>query len=157
MIAGVDISTKLIAAVILRPADGTLAGITTHPLAKVDTKTQDASARCRDVALGEAAGVLWAAGVTAAYIEQPMGRHVRSIAEVERVIGAFIASLHPSISVSLIGPPEWKAKAGMPGNAGKPLIADFARLHYPVLDGAPQDVCDAACIARAAFNEASTA
>lgn len=149
MIVGVDVSTVRICAVGLGRA-GRIVLIVNERLSKIDTKTQDAAARCRDAALARAAATI---GYGAAvWIEQPMGRHVRSVATVERVVGAFIANLSPSTSACLIGVTSWKAEAGMPGNAGKPAIAEFVLGRYPELAGHPQDILDACGVALAALN-----
>lgn len=159
MIAGCDISTvRLCAAGIYERAGQPAVGfIVNEPLRAIDLATECESARLRDPAVKLAASTLFTYGCTAAYIEQPMGRHVRSIAKVERQVGAFIASMNPEISTSLIGVTAWKAAAGLPGNAGKPLIRAYVLGLFPELEGLPQDVYDAAGIALAGFNESRKA
>lgn len=159
MIAGVDISTVRICAVGI--ADTRLGlrlqFVVNEALRKIELEAECESTRLRDPAVLRSAQDMFAHGVTAAYIEQPMGRFVRSVAKVERQVGAFIAHLHPEISTSLIGVTAWKAAAGMPGNAGKPVIRAFVLDLFPELDGAPQDVFDAAGIALAGVNESRKA
>jgi Holliday junction resolvasome RuvABC endonuclease subunit len=84
-----------------------------------------------------------------------MGRQVKGVAEVERVVGSVIATVPRRVSVSLISPAEWKKIVGMKGNAQKDAIASYAVGLYPVLDGSSQDIYDASMIARACFIEGS--
>lgn len=82
-----------------------------------------------------------------------MGRQVKGVAEVERVVGSVIASVPKKIAVSLIGPAEWKKIVGLKGNAQKEEIAVHAIDLYAVLSESSQDILDAAMIARSCFLE----
>lgn len=53
------------------------------------------------------------------WIERPMGAHVRSVADLSRVMGAVICAIPAYVAVSEITPSEWKKACGLPGNAGK--------------------------------------
>jgi hypothetical protein len=151
LVAGVDVSTVLVAVVILDASrDGfPLVHVGEHPLAKLPKEGANKATRCRDVSLRIAALGIQARGCRTVYVEQPMGRHVGSVAEVERVVGAFLARLSRGIYAELRGPSAWKADAGLPGNAAKPAIRAEAERHYPILRNRSQDACDAALIARA--------
>lgn len=151
LITGVDVSTKLVAVVIVDAAadDFPLVHRGEYPLAKLPKESPNKATRCRDSALDEAAYLIEWSGCTSVYVEQPFGASIKGVAEVERVVGAFLRALPRGISSCLLGPSEWKRIAGIGGNANKERIREEAERHYPTLRGRVQDICDAAIIARA--------
>lgn len=152
VIAGLDISTRMIALVVLNAQDATIARRDEFPIPEISKLANKSKAeRCRVVATTGLAEAL--SGVTTVYVEQPMGRQIKGIAEVERVVGAVIANIPDPCAVSLITPGEWKKSAGLNGNANKEAIALRAVGLYPSLDGSSQDILDAAMIARACWEE----
>lgn len=153
VIAGVDVSTKSIAVVVLSSKTGDVHRFDEFPIPDIRKLGNNKAERCRVIANTGFASAL--RRVSALYVEQPMGRQVKGVAEVERVVGSVIASVPKRVSVSLITPAEWKKIVGLKGNAQKDEIASYARQLYPVLDGSSQDIFDASMIARACYVEGS--
>ncbi len=151
-IAGIDVSTKAIAVVVLSASDGSLLRWEQFDYPKLnDLPERNVTHRCRWITLDDYASFM--RGVHVAQIEQPMGAHAKSVAEVERVVGAVIRSTPSKTDVAvLLGPSEWKKAAGLPGNASKVQIAAYALQLYPLLQGESQDILDASLIGRAYYN-----
>lgn len=147
-ISGVDASTKAISMVILRGDTGALVSSCEYWL---DKKQTNKAERCRNIWTMPYAVELEMMMVSTVWIEQPMGKFIKGVAEVERIVGSVIAATPKDMGVSLIGPSEWKNLVGLPGNAQKPEIAIHAELIYPDLVGTSQDIHDAAMIARACW------
>lgn len=145
MIAGVDVSSRVIAIALLDTETGELREtleLAIKPGGVGPTMPQAPAFRIAAETIARA---------THAWIEDPMGSHPRSIASGSRAVGALIASIPPWVEVTLVPPPKWKKLAGMPGNATKLTIKQHVYNlgmfpHGTVLS---QDLCDAACIARA--------
>lgn len=148
LIAGVDVSTKLVAIALLDAHTGALKetlelrcdkGASAHP------------SMPRDSAYRLAADTLNTC--THVYIEEPFGKY--SVELGNRALGALLARI--TVPVTLYGPTKWKALAGIPGNADKGLIRMAAYKRHKKLwaNGASvsQDLCDALIIARAGWND----
>lgn len=143
LIAGVDVSTKLVAIVLLDAATGVL-----HSTLELRCATgrSDSPAMPRDAAYRTAADTLNACQHV--YVEAPKGKY--SVDVGNRALGALLAYL--TVPVTLFVPTAWKKAAGMKGSAGKVTIADQARKVFPELTfSTSQDICDAACIAHAGY------
>lgn len=151
VIGGVDVSTKNIALVVLSPKTGDVVRLDEFPIPDLKALGNNKAERCRVIASTGFVSAL--KGVSAVYVEQPMGRQVKGVAEVERVVGAVIASVPKKTAVSLIAPSEWKRIVGCKGNAGKEDIRKLAEYIYPIVGGSSQDLVDAAMIARSCFIE----
>lgn len=151
MISGIDVSTSSIAVVSLNTRTGALEKFDEYHIPDLKSLSYNKAERCRIIAdTGFASGIRKSSAV---YVEQPMGRQIKGVAEVERVVGSVIANVPRKVSVSLISPPEWKRIVGLGGNAGKDQIREMATAIYPVLIDSSQDLCDAAMIARACYIE----
>ncbi len=151
MIVGLDISTRLIAMVTISSKDGSIVRFDEYAIPDLKRLDRNKAERCRAVA--DTGFQTQMSGVVAAYVEQPMGRQVKGVAEVERVVGAVIAAIPKETCISLISPSEWKKIVGLKGNAQKDDIREFADAIYPVLQNSSQDLHDAAMIARACYME----
>lgn len=152
LIAGVDVSSHILAIVYLEARTGALHS-TLELRLKPGGKHPDMP---RSPNFGIAGRDLSKA--RAVFIENGMGADKRSVSLMGRATGALINHIDPDVPVSLYGPSEWKKAVGLKGNADKEAIRAHARVLYPELDAlCSQDICDAACIARAGFNESSTA
>lgn len=148
LIAGVDVSTKSIAIVVLAKSDGSFIRCDEFPIPTKAKLNGNKAERCRSIDSTAIRGFL--RGVQAVYVEQPMGRFIQAVAEVERVIGAFIAVGIPQrSSVHLIDPLAWRTLNELRRHASKEEITALADICFPVLTGASQDLHDAALIARA--------
>lgn len=153
LIAGVDVSSRVLAIALLSAHTGAL-----HETLelKIGGKKGSEPRMAQSSAFRFASeAISWA---HTAYIENPMGGQPLGVALCNRALGALIHSLGdecPDTKIVLYGPTVWKAKAGLKGNAGKPEIKRHAVALYPELVGPTfsQDICDAACIARAGFND----
>lgn len=152
LIAGVDVSSRILAVVLLDAHTGAL-----HETLelKIGGKKGSEPRMAQSSAFRYAAeAVSWA---STAYIENPMGGQPLGVALCNRALGALIHALGdqcPETNIVLYGPTVWKVKAGLKGNAGKPEIKRHALELYPELVGPTfsQDICDAACIARSGYN-----
>jgi Holliday junction resolvasome RuvABC endonuclease subunit len=151
VIAGIDVSTKSIALVVLSSKTGDISRFDEFLIPDLRKLGGNKAERCRVIAETGFPAAL--KRVTVVYVEQPMGRQVKGVAEVERVVGSVIASVPKKTSVSLITPAEWKKAVGLKGNAQKDDIRAFADELYPVLSESSQDLHDAALIARSCFVE----
>lgn len=148
LIAGVDVSSKLLAIVRLDASTGAL-----YDTLELRIRSHNNPAEMpRDAAFALAAVTLGECG--AVFIEDGMGRFPKSVALLNRVVGALLHSLviYPETSVNLYAPSVWKKLAGLKGNADKPAIKKHAKLLYPKLVGS-QDIHDAACIGYAGYQE----
>lgn len=148
LIAGVDISSRVIAIVLLDAATGELHAtleLAIEPGGIQPNMPQASAFRLASDFIAQAERV---------WIEDPMGSHPRSVASGSRAVGALIRSLpHRESWIRLVPPPKWKKLAGMKGNASKSVIRSFAYQHILPTPGAvSQDLCDAACIALACWN-----
>lgn len=157
MIAGIDFSTKAIDIVLL---DDDTDAATWH---RFELTGQDAFERARDVAraMPGPTNAFWDS-VVAIGIEDPRGYGAGSL---YRVQGAILAKLPGRTLVHPLIPSSWRKTVGLPGNASKGHVAQFANgkrlieASYPVTTGRllypgkfrdwPQDACDAYCIALA--------
>lgn len=151
VIGGVDVSTKSIALVVLSSKTGEVSRFDEFPIPDLKALGNNKAERCRVIA--ETGFVSALRRVSVLYVEQPMGRQVKGVAEVERVVGSVLACVPRKTAISLITPAEWKKIVGMKGNAQKDEIRKFADHLYPVLIESSQDIHDAAMIARACFIE----
>lgn len=153
VIAGVDVSTLSIAVVVLNTRDGALVKFDEFFFPKKDKlPNKNPAERCRHIILD--AYTAFMNGVSVMQVEQPMGSSIKSVAEVERVVGAVIRSTPYKTHVNPpIGPSEWKKLAGLAGNAKKPEIAVAAVRRFPLLADESQDIHDAALIAYALYAE----
>lgn len=142
MIAGIDFSTRAVDVVLL-DEDSDVA-----EWHRVELIGQDAFARARDVkrAMGELESCLWDE-VLAVGIEDPRGYGAGSL---YRVQGAILSRLPVWTLVQPWIPSSWRKTVGLPGNASKQAVANFACNHRQVLTSVwPQDGHDAYCIALA--------
>lgn len=151
VIGGIDVSTKSIALVVLSSKTGDISRFDEFPIPDLKKLDNNKAERCRVIAETGFPSAL--RRVSVVYVEQPMGRQVKGVAEVERVVGSVIAAVPRKTSVSLITPAEWKKAVGLKGNAQKDEIRAFADSLYPVLLESSQDLHDAALIARSCFVE----
>lgn len=94
------------------------------------------------------------------WIERPMGVHIRSVADLSRVMGAVVAALPLDTSLEEITAPEWKRLIGLPGNAGKAEVRQWVtdeldRRRLANIDQLDEHKCDAFAIAMACQRESS--
>jgi Holliday junction resolvasome RuvABC endonuclease subunit len=140
VIAGVDVATRNVAIVRLSEDGG----------ARWDQLSTDPK-----VPALEAVRLLHRAALTypwpaVVWIERPMGRHVRSVSDLSRVVGAVVAALPDRVSVSEVSPPEWKVGIGLKGNASKRDVWRWASVLIGS-DPPDQDAADALAIAWACW------
>jgi hypothetical protein len=150
MIAGIDYSTRAVDVVLL---DEDTDAATWHRFELVGA---DAFDRARDVRramlsrpmpwedrLSGDSSLFWD-DVLACGIEDPRGFNSGSL---YRVQGAILACLPARLLVHPLIPSSWRKTVGLPGNANKQGVWEFAdgkgKGHWP------QDACDAYCIALA--------
>lgn len=143
--AGIDYDTHAVHLVLINE-DGQAAY---HPF---PLEGPDAFTRTRSVRDAMWPRTRWAdEGVIALGIEEPAGRLT---GRLFRVQGAILACLPPWLLVEKFMPSEWRKVVGMPGNASKGYVAEFAGSRLwpdaplPVVPS-PQDACDAYCLALA--------
>jgi hypothetical protein len=115
----------------------------------------DAFERTREVAqvLPARRSVFWD-GIIAIGIEEPMGHSTRPL---NRVQGAILSCLPPTVLVNPMMPGQWRKAVGLAGNATKEDVAVFvgsqlwpdAPLAVKPASTWPQDACDAYCLALA--------
>lgn len=146
-IAGIDVSTKAISIVVLDLRNGALIRADELPVPTLKQLNKNKAERPRSFDKDVFMAVL--RDVHVVYVEQPMGRFIHAIAEVERMVGAVLAAVPPKIAVNLIDPQLWREFNGLARVAPKDKVAEAAVFWYPVLEGESQDLKDAACIARA--------
>lgn len=84
-----------------------------------------------------------------AWIERPMGQHVREVANLMRTAGSIAAWIPPTCAVEEIAPQDWKRLVGLPGNASKEAVQAWCRGEG--FDPASEHEADAYAIARAAW------
>jgi hypothetical protein len=53
------------------------------------------------------------------WLERPYGRHVRSVSDLSRVVGALVSAIPVRVAIDEIAPNERKRLIGLPGNASK--------------------------------------
>lgn len=153
LIAGVDVSSRVLAIVLLDANTGALRE--TLEL-KIGGKKGSEPGMAQSSAFRLAAETLsWA---SVAYAENPMGAQPLAIALCNRALGALIHAMGdqcPETRIVILEPAKWKKDSGLKGNAPKSVIADRALAHYPQLAGPgfSQDICDAAMIARAGWHD----
>lgn len=81
-------------------------------------------------------------------IEHPAGHH--GTGPLLRIQGAILSCLPAHLLVHPLPPSSWRKLVGLPGNASKADVADYAIDRDPdMFRGLPQDACDAYCIALA--------
>lgn len=154
MIAGVDVSSRIIAIVLLDEHTGAL---------RETLELRIGGKRGGDPTMPQSSAFRIAAETLALartiVIENPMGGRALGVALCNRALGALIHALEPTPGTKIIlwSPTEWKTKAGLHGHADKAAIRKVATALYPELAGASQDTCDAAMIARAGYHETSDA
>lgn len=68
----------------------------------------------------------WITGDDVVWIERPSGRAIKSVADLSRVMGAFVAAIPLTTSIEEVVPAEWKKLVGLPGNARKPVVMEWA-------------------------------
>jgi hypothetical protein len=152
MIAGIDYSTRAVDVVLL---DEDTDAATWH---RFPLEGKDAFDRARNVhnALAAAEGfyitrasAFWD-DVLAVGIEDPRGYGAGSL---YRVQGAILSCIPAPVLVHPLIPSQWRKTVGLPGNAPKHIIHDYARNRMYNVDGVervyPQDAMDAYCIALA--------
>ena len=146
-VAGIDLSTHAIDIVLL---DETTDAATWH---RVELAGHDAFERARSVRAAMFRGFVpsrWD-DVLAIGIEQPRGRN--ALVALGRVQGAVLACIPRDKLVQPWNPSEWRKTVGLPGNATKFQVAEWALDRwedYPF--GVPFDGTDAYCIALATRN-----
>ena len=87
-------------------------------------------------------------------IERPYGPGGDTLIALHLVVGAVAASTPSSTVLWLLHPAEWRKACGLPGNASKDDVWNFA-IPTPTTGDRflwSQDACDAYCIATAARN-----
>lgn len=140
LIAGIDLSTRAVDCVTIHETTGRLDAWHHWP---IDAQG-DAFDRTRWIRDTMPARGWWKdQGVAAIGIEDPRGN---SAGIIYRAQGAILACLPTSILVHPLIPSEWRKLVGLPGNASKQDVRDFAP---GTIDGAPQDAYDAWAIAEA--------
>jgi Holliday junction resolvasome RuvABC endonuclease subunit len=93
-------------------------------------------------------GVVW--------VERPMGRHVRSVADLSRAVGAVVSGMPADVAVSEITPVDWRRIIGLAGNASKEQVWAWAR-ELLGEDPPGQDEADALAICWACWLESKRA
>jgi hypothetical protein len=144
MIAGIDYSTRAVDVVLL---DEDSDAATWH---RFELDGADAFDRARDVyaAMPAWTGELWDS-VLAAGIEEPRGFNAGAL---YRIQGAILQCLPSTLLVHPLIPSQWRKTVGLPGNASKDDVAEWATWKGGLGAKAvfwPQDACDAYCIALA--------
>lgn len=89
-------------------------------------------------------------GVVAAGIEHPGGKY--GTGPLLRIQGAILACLPPTLLVEPWAPAKWRKAVGLPGNASKQRVAEWATWEGGLGQKAvfwAQDACDAYTIAQA--------
>jgi hypothetical protein len=90
----------------------------------------------------------WPWDCSVAWLERPMGRSIRSVADLSRVVGAVMAGIPARVLISEIPPTSWRVAVGLKGNCPKSAVMGWADewLGYEPVD---QDAADAYAIATA--------
>jgi hypothetical protein len=148
MIAGIDYSTLAVDVVLL---DEDSDAATWH---RFELKGQDAFERARGVRpkMPSPTDEFWDP-ILAVGIEQPRGNH--GTVHLARIQGAVLACIPRRLLVHPLNPASWRKTVGLPGNASKSDIQEFAvnTLLAGGMPGTtpvwPQDGYDAYCIALA--------
>lgn len=146
-IAGIDLSTHAVDVVLL---DEDSDAATWH---RFTLEGEDAFARARSVKYAMPGGSFWD-DVVAIGIEDPRGYNAGSI---YRVQGAILGELPGRTLVHPLVPSSWRKQVGLPGNASKAAVMEYALLRGQDAGmdewfRVPQDACDAYCIALATRN-----
>lgn len=141
MIAGIDLSSKAIDCALIDEDTGQLEALYRWAL----TATGDAFDRTRWVRDSMPSRGWWTdQGVIAIGIEDPAGNHgVRAIARVQ---GGILQCLPLTVVVHPLPPSRWRKLIGLPGNASKDDVFEWANDQHPV---PTQDAADALGIAHA--------
>jgi hypothetical protein len=145
VIAGIDYSTHAVDVVLL---DEDTDAASWH---RFELAGMDAWERTRDVRHSlhaRASGLDWD-NVVAVGIEDPRGFNAGAL---YRVQGAILACLPTRVLVQPWIPGQWRKAVGLPGNASKDAVAEWATWKGGLGAKAvfwPQDACDAYCIALA--------
>ena len=138
MIAGMDVSTRRLAVVVVGTG-GHLGGWRTWTLPGTDQE------RCGSAYTFAADRLAWAHVDTLAIELPPMVRSPRIHAQLAMIVGAVTAAA--TCPVAHVTVQEWKRALGVSGNAGKPTVAAYVLRRWPELPADDQDVLDAAGIA----------
>lgn len=143
-IAGIDYSTHAIDVVLIDEDDEMPPKWIRWPL-----KGQDAFARARSVTPSHSAWI-WD-DVLAVGIEDPRGQNAGAL---YRIQGGILQAIPASVLVQPWIPSQWRKAVGLPGNATKAAVAEWAIIHgqdrgYLDWFQRPQDCWDAYCIALA--------
>lgn len=78
------------------------------------------------LAMPVALGILFPL-IRLAWIERPMGRHIRSVSDLARAGGAIAAHLPLECGLDEIDAPNWKKAIGLNGNCPKSVVQAWAR------------------------------
>jgi hypothetical protein len=144
MIAGIDYSTRAVDVVLL---DEDSHAAEWH---RFELSGADAFERTRDVSRAfNLTSEQWDS-VVAVGIENPGGKY--GTGAMYRVQGAVLASIPFYKLVQPLPPALWRKTVGLPGNASKDAVAEWATWKGGLGAKAvfwPQDACDAYCIALA--------
>lgn len=142
MIAGLDLSTRAVDCALVDQDTGDLLELCHWPLVAVG----DAFDRSRWVRDSMPSRGWWLdKGVIAVGIENPAGR-VGAVRHIARVQGGVLACLPTTLLVHPLEPAEWRRLVGLPGNAPKHEVMQFA---LRTDNGLTQDEADAILMARA--------
>jgi hypothetical protein len=143
VIAGIDYSTRAVDVVLL---DEDTDATTWH---RFELEGADAFDRARNA--GKAfhiSSMLWDE-IVAVGIEDPRGYGAGAL---YRVQGAILGRIPAGVLVHPLIPSHWRKTVGLPGNASKDAVAEWATWKGGLGAKAvfwPQDACDAYCIALA--------
>lgn len=141
MIAGLDLSTRAIDCALIHQDTGELLELHRWPLVAVG----DAFDRSRWVRDSMPSRGWWIdKGVIAVGIEDPAGKH--GVRDVARVQGGVLQCIPVSLLVYPLAPSQWRKLNGLPGNAPKHEVLQYA---LRTDNGLTQDEADAILIARA--------
>jgi hypothetical protein len=150
MIAGIDYSTRAVDVVLL---DEDSDAATWH---RFELEGADAFDRTRSVREAMRRQHQYLASVwddvLAVGIEDPRGYNAGAL---YRIQGAILATIPQATLVHPLIPSQWRKTVGLPGNASKTIVAEWANCQRFLATGNefvvdwPQDACDAYCIALA--------
>jgi hypothetical protein len=144
VIAGIDYSTRAVDVVLL---DEDSDAATWHRFPLEGSDAFERARSVRDVLYMP--GSEWWDEVLAIGIEDPRGFNAGAL---YRVQGAILACLPTRVLVQPWIPGQWRKAVGLPGNASKDAVAEWATWKGGLGAKAvfwPQDACDAYCIALA--------
>lgn len=77
-------------------------------------------------------------GVHLVGVERPYGKQVKAVAALYTIMGAFLASMPPSVMCFEVSPAQMRQELGLPGNCGKAAMHEAvltALCHWEVIEG----------------------